>query len=74
LRGANQVLIVDDENRIEIRTVDVIRSDDKYAYVSGGVSAGELITTTTIEAPTTGMSVRIAGAAAEQTVSRVDGE
>jgi len=60
LRGANQVLIVDDENRIEIRTVEVIRSDDKFAYVVGGVSAGERITTTAIEAPVNGMSVRTA--------------
>jgi len=58
LRGSNQVLIVDDENKIEIRTVEVIRSDARYVYVSGGVSAGEQITTTAIEAPTNGMSVR----------------
>jgi RND family efflux transporter MFP subunit len=58
LRGANQVLVVNDESTIEIRTVDVIRSDATYAYVSGGVSAGERITTTSIEAPTNGMSVR----------------
>jgi len=58
LRGSDQVLIVDDENKIEIRTVDVARSDARYVYVSGGVSAGERITTTAIEAPTNGMSVR----------------
>lgn len=60
LRGADQVLIVDDEGRIEIRTVDVIRTDDSFAYVGGGVSAGERITTTAIEAPVNGMSVRTA--------------
>jgi RND family efflux transporter MFP subunit len=59
-RGANQVLIVDDENRIEIRLVEVIRSDDKFAYVVSGVSPGERITTTAIEAPVNGMSVRTA--------------
>jgi len=58
LRGSDQVLIVDDENKIEIRTVEVVRSDARYVYVSGGVSAGERITTTAIEAPTNGMSVR----------------
>lgn len=58
LRGADQVLVVNDENRIDIRTVNVVRSDARYAYVSGGVSAGERITTTAIEAPTNGMSVR----------------
>jgi RND family efflux transporter MFP subunit len=60
LRGADQVLLVDDENKIEIRTVNVLRSDDQYVYVSGGVSPGERITVTAIEAPTNGMSVRTA--------------
>ena len=58
LRGADQVLVVNDENQIEIRTVNVLRADSKYAYLGGGVSAGEQITTTAIEAPTNGMSVR----------------
>jgi RND family efflux transporter MFP subunit len=58
LRGADQVLVVNDENKIEIRTIDVIRSDGLYAFVRGGVSAGEKITTTAIETPTNGMSVR----------------
>lgn len=58
LRGADQVLVVNDENKIEIRTVDVLRADNQFAYVSSGVVAGERITTTAIEAPTNGMSVR----------------
>ncbi len=58
LRGANQVLVVDDENKIDIRTVDVIRSDERFAYLVGGVFAGERIATTAIEAPSNGMSVR----------------
>ncbi len=65
LRGADQVLIVDRENKIAIRRVDVIRSDDRYAYVAGGVSAGDRITITAIEAPTNGMSVRTADTVAE---------
>jgi len=58
LRGADQVLVVNDDNQIEIRTVDVLRADSDYAYLRSGVSAGERITTTAIEAPTNGMSVR----------------
>ena len=60
VRGADQVLIVDDENRLEIRRVSIARTDNQYAYINGGVSAGERITTTAIEAPTNGMSVRTA--------------
>jgi len=58
LRGADQVLVVNDDNEIEIRTVDILRADTNFAYLSGGVSAGERITTTAIEAPTNGMTVR----------------
>ncbi len=58
LRGSDQVLVVNDENLIEIRTIDVLRADARYAYVTGGVIAGERITTTAIEAPTNGMAVR----------------
>jgi multidrug efflux pump subunit AcrA (membrane-fusion protein) len=81
LRGADQVLVVDDENTIQIRTVDILRADNQYAYVRGGVTAGERITTTAIEAPTNGMSVRtpdMIGAETEgdgdQIASRLEGE
>ena len=63
LRGSDQVLVVDSENKIDIRTVDVVRSDARNAYIRDGVSAGERITTTAIEAPSNGMSVRTAESA-----------
>lgn len=81
LRGADQVLVVDNENTIQIRTVDILRADNQYAYVRDGVTAGERITTTAIEAPTNGMSVRTAdmiGGESEgdgdQIASRLEGE
>ena len=81
LRGSDQVLIVDDDNRIEIREVDVMRTDARFAYLSGGVLPGERITITAIEAPSNGMTVRttqdLAGqqaAADEQIASRVEEE
>jgi RND family efflux transporter MFP subunit len=79
IRGADQVLVVNAESKIEIRTVSIVRSDNTYAYVSDGVSAGERISTTVIEAPANGMSVRTAGSISavsagrdDQAVSRVD--
>jgi len=72
LRGAEQVLIVDDENKIEIRTVTVLRSDQRFAYVGGGVSPGDRITTTAIEAPTNGMSVRTAESMAAEAAEKED--
>jgi RND family efflux transporter MFP subunit len=72
LRRADQVLVVDDENKIDIRTVAVIRSDERFAYVGAGVAPGERITTTAIEAPSNGMSVRTAESIAAE--SAEDGD
>lgn len=58
VRGANELLMVDHENRIMIRAVDVLRADSEFAYVGAGVSAGDRVVTTSIEAPTDGMLVR----------------
>ncbi|MBU2677491.1 MAG: hypothetical protein KJP16_10430, partial [Gammaproteobacteria bacterium] len=41
-----------------LRTVEILRSDAQHAYISDGVSVGERIMKTSIEAPTNGMSVR----------------
>jgi len=72
LRRADQVLVVDDENKIEIRTVAVIRSDERFAYVGSGVVPGERITTTAIEAPTNGLSVRTAESIAAESADDGD--
>lgn len=58
LRGADELIFVDDENRLEIRTVDILRTDAQYAYLQGGADAGERISITAIAAPANGMSVR----------------
>ena len=69
LRGSDQLLFVDDENKIEIRSVDILRSDSQFAYLSGGAEAGERIAITAIEAPTNGMSVRTEESLAEDAAS-----
>ena len=72
LRGADQVLVVDDENTIQIRKINIVRADSQYAYVRGGVEAGERIATTVIEAPTNGMSVRTADMLDAETIGGDD--
>jgi len=72
LRGADQVLIVDAENKIDIRSVEVVRSDEKFAYIGSGVMIGERITTTAIEVPTNGMSVRTAASIAAEVAKSND--
>jgi RND family efflux transporter MFP subunit len=58
LRSNRQLMLVDEENRLEIRDVDVLRADAEYAYLGGGATAGERICLTTIASPVNGMLVR----------------
>ena len=61
VRGGNQLLFINDDSRLDIRTVNVLRSDASNAYITGGARPGERITLTTIEAPVNGMKVRVNG-------------
>ncbi len=58
VRGANQVIFVDDDDKIRIRTVDIARSDADFIYLRGGASPGDRIVLTTLESPINGTSVR----------------
>ena len=58
LRNQRQLLIVDDENKLRIRDVNILHTDDMYAYIDSGVETGERITLTAIEAPINGMRLR----------------
>jgi len=58
LRGNGQLVVVNDESRLDIRDVDILRADAKYAYLVGGVAAGERVALTVIENPVNGMHVR----------------
>ncbi|MGB5257105.1 MAG: efflux RND transporter periplasmic adaptor subunit, partial [Woeseiaceae bacterium] len=57
VRGANQVLVVDDENKLHIRKVDIVRADGEFSYFVGATN-GEKIVTSALEAPIEGMRVR----------------
>ena len=58
LRGANELIVVNDDNQLDLRTVEILTSDAQHTYITGGVSPGERISITVIEAPSNGMSVR----------------
>ncbi|MCP4299581.1 MAG: efflux RND transporter periplasmic adaptor subunit [Gammaproteobacteria bacterium] len=64
VRGANQLLFVQDDKTLQIRNVDVIRTDSQYSYFRGA-SNGDRIVTSALEAPIEGMAVRIADDDAE---------
>jgi len=58
VRGSNQLVFVDGDNKIRVRTVDIARSDAKYIYIRGGAAPGERVVLTALESPINGMSVR----------------
>ena len=58
LRGNDQLMFIDAENSLRIRTVDVLRADAEYAYLNGATIDGDRITMTAIESPLNGMTVR----------------
>ena len=58
IRGSNELIFVDDDNRIRIREVDVFRFDANYAYLRDDHLSGQRIVTTSLENPINGMLVR----------------
>ena len=58
LRANNQLMIVDDDNKLRISNVEILRADAQYAYLKSGAVAGDRISLTTIESPLNGMLVR----------------
>jgi RND family efflux transporter MFP subunit len=58
LRNANKVYVINDENRLEIRTVEVLSTSEDFVLVSNGVAVGDKVVTSTIPAAVDGMEVR----------------
>jgi RND family efflux transporter MFP subunit len=59
LRGESQVLIIDNENRIRIREVDVLRAERDSVVIGGGLEPGERISVSQMDVVVDGMTVRI---------------
>ena len=58
LRNANKVYVINDENRLEIRTVEVLSTSEEIVLVTNGVEVGDKVVTSTIPAAVDGMEVR----------------
>ncbi|HEX9853243.1 MAG TPA: HlyD family efflux transporter periplasmic adaptor subunit, partial [Woeseiaceae bacterium] len=72
LRGADRLMFIDEESRLQLRTVDVLRTDADYAYLSGGAKSGERIIVTAIDAPINGMKVRTGDPADVESETGID--
>jgi len=59
LRG-QQVLVVDVEDRLRFRDVDILRIDREFAVIVGGLEPGDRVCVSTLDAVSDGMKVRTA--------------
>lgn len=59
IREGDEVLVVNPQNRIEFRKLEIIRRTPDSAIVRSGLSAGERICLTRLNAPIAGMEVRL---------------
>ena len=57
VRGMNQVLVKDENDRLRIYEVNVIRTDAEFVYVEGGELDGKEVITTAVYNPVDGMRV-----------------
>ena len=57
LRNADKVYVVDEDNRLDIRTVEVLSTSEHRVVVASGVADGERVVTSTIANAVDGMEV-----------------
>ncbi|MDO6617882.1 efflux RND transporter periplasmic adaptor subunit [Pseudomonadota bacterium] len=61
----NQVAIVKDDNTIEIRPVNIVRTDIEHVYIKGSLKSGERVSITDINNMTSGQKVKLLGEEAD---------
>ena len=58
LQAPGRVLVVDEQDRLRFRDVEVLRLEGDHALISSGLTAGERVCISVILAPVDGMAVR----------------
>lgn len=74
LRGDDQVLVVDGEDRLRFRDVTVLRRDREEVLIRAGLAGGERVCVSALEAPVDGMRVRPVDAGAPAAIAPAPGE
>ncbi len=59
LQADHTVFVVNDQGKLEIRPVEVLRAEAKRVYISSGIEAGTRVITTTLDAPVPGTQLTI---------------
>lgn len=62
LRGTHEVLVVDGDDRLRLRAVDVLRRDGDRVVIRAGLTAGDRVCLSQLEAFVDGMKVRTVAA------------
>ncbi|MDX1625487.1 MAG: efflux RND transporter periplasmic adaptor subunit [Wenzhouxiangellaceae bacterium] len=66
LHGVDQVYVADAEDRLDVRTVDVVRQTVERVYIDNNLSSDDRVITTAIPAPLPGMKLRVRETEPEQ--------
>ena len=74
VRGQNQVLVIDDNDRVRFRDVEILRSTVESIFVSSGLDQGERVVVSSIDIPTDGMLVRVTGGAEDRLVEGTEAD
>lgn len=72
LRRGDEVLLVDDNDQLRTRRVQVLRSGRGQAWIDGGLESGDRVVTSTLGVATDGMRVRALAAGAEEPRGRAE--
>lgn len=61
LRPGNQLLVVDEQNNLQFRQVNVARADANFAYISAGFEPSDRLIVSPVTNPLAGTVVRVSG-------------
>ena len=59
MHGENRVAVIDGENRLRFRMVDVLRMESNHVLIRSGIEEGELVCLSALETQIDGMEVRV---------------
>lgn len=60
-KDLTQVVVSDQDKKLQIRELEVVRAEADFVYIRGGLNDGDRIVMTSIQSPVKGMSLRISG-------------
>jgi len=61
VRGANDIYLIDENRKLNVAAVEIIRSDAENIYISAGLEDGQKVVLTKLTTAVNGMSLRLKG-------------